>query len=75
MRDQCDDFGGAVFAEGVCGFGEGAAGVWEIQRSALVGRSLAVRDEEGVVYRPCRRLGSRICLSRFRLVSSIGMLC
>lgn len=38
-------------------------------------RSLAVRDEEGVVYRPYRQLGSRICLSRFPLGSSIGISC
>ena len=28
VRDQGDDLRGAVFAEGVGGFGEGAAGVW-----------------------------------------------
>ena len=31
-------------------------------KSQLSGRSLGAKDEEGGSYRPCRRLGWRICL-------------
>ena len=65
-----------MFAEGVGGFGEGAAGVWSMgSEVSLVGRWVALRDGEGGMYRPCRRLGSRICLLRCRLKSSGAKAC
>lgn len=35
MRDEGDDLRGAVLAEGVGGFGEGATGVWGVDFQGL----------------------------------------